>query len=417
MTDLLTASSRRTASPGAAAEHVRRPLWLGAAIGGTLAALGVLAGCMGLGLVGWFASDAGAHGDTRDAIRVGADAWLLAHGAPLHLAAATISLVPLGLTLLCGYVTFRLGRWAALTSSAEDTGSVSAVGLSTVVFAGLYAVVAVVTAVLASTESAETSLGRAFAGGFLLAVLAGGAGLVSTSEAGVVLRDRVPVTVRAAVRGGLAVTLLVVAAGAVLGVAALLADFGTAANVLSRLHPDAAGAALYTVVVAGVAPNVALFGSSYLLGPGFAVGTGTAVSPAAVVLGPVPAFPVLAALPAPGPAPSWAIALVALPVLLAGLAGVLVVRHHPALQLGTGALRGAAAGVLGGVMVTLLSHLAGGSVGPGRMADVGVPFAETLVAATVALGVGGLVGGVTAAWWLRRRAPESDPSTEDTVIL
>ena len=41
-------------------------------------------------------------------------------------------------------------------------------------------------------------------------------------------------------------------------------------------------------------------------GPGFAVGTGTGVSPSGVVLGPLPAYPPFAALPAPGDAPGWA---------------------------------------------------------------------------------------------------------------
>ena len=68
-------------------------------------------------------------------------------------------------------------------------------------------------------------------------------------------------------------------------------DLGTAATVLSRLHADGPGSALYTVVVAMLAPNAALLGGSYLLGPGFAVGTASIVSPTTVVLGPLPAFP------------------------------------------------------------------------------------------------------------------------------
>ena len=71
-------------------------------------------GCMALGLVGWFASDAGGHGDTRDAIRVGADALAARPRRHLHLAtgavSATVTAIPLGLTLLCAYVAHRLGR-------------------------------------------------------------------------------------------------------------------------------------------------------------------------------------------------------------------------------------------------------------------------------------------------------------------
>ena len=424
MTDLLSAASNRIAPAKGTDPSARRPLWLSAGFAGVVASGAVLVGLMALGLVGWFASDAGAHGDTRDALRVGADAWLLGHGAHLRLDGATVTVVPLGLSIFCVYVAFRLGRWASLTSAPED---LAGTGLAAVVLAGLYGVVAVVTAVLASLESAELTLGRAFVGGFVVALVGGGAGLLTSSGAWAVLRARVPETVRAVLGGALAIVLLFLAAGSTLVVAALLLDLGEAANVLSRLHPDAAGGALYTVVVAGVAPNAALLGGAYLLGPGFAVGTGTIVSPAMVVMGPVPAFPLLAALPAAGPGPAWATALVGVPVLLAAVAGVLVVRRHPDPGFEVGAGRGLAAGVLGGVLVALLVHTAGGSVGPGRMADLGAPFAEVLLAASAALGIGGLVGGVAATWWLRRRMSGADigaqvgwgrdPSTEDTVRL
>lgn len=418
MTDLLTAATHRIAPARGAGPDARRPLWLSAGFAGVVASGAVLLGCMALGLVGWFASDAGAHGDTRDALRVGADAWLLAHGAQLQLDGATITVVPLGLAAFCGYVTFRLGRWASLTSAPED---LSGTGLAAVVLAGLYGVVAVVTAVLASLESAEVTLGRAFVGGVLLGLLGGGAGLLASSAAGADLWARVPETARVVATGAVSVVLLLVAAGATLVVVALLLDLGEAANVLSRLHPDAAGGGLFTAVVAGVSPNAALLGSAYLLGPGFAVGTGTIVSPALVVLGPVPAFPLLAALPSVGPGPAWASGLVGVPVLLAGVAAAVVVRRHPAPAYEVGAGRGLASGVLGGVLVALLVQVAGGSVGPGRMADVGAWFADVLVAATVACGAGGLVGGVVATWWLRRGGRGGDagraPSTEDTVIL
>ncbi len=299
----------------------------------------VLMGCMALGLVGWFAADAGSHGDTRDAIRVGADGWLLAHGAHLHLAtgavSATVTAVPLGLTLLCVYVAHRLGLWAARTSAVEDPGTVL---LGTVVMSGLYGVVALLTAVLAATATAESSLLRAFAGGFAVAFVGGGSGILAGSREVVDWRSKVPETVRAVLKGGLAATLLLTAASAGLLAVALLLDLGSAANVLSRLHTDATGGLLYTALVAAVAPNAVLLTGSYLLGPGFAVGTGTVVSPAAVVLGPVPAFPLLAALPSEGTQPGWLSVLVALPVLAGALAAVLVVRRFPAYGFETGAV-------------------------------------------------------------------------------
>jgi hypothetical protein len=38
---------------------------------------------------------------------------------------------------------------------------------------------------------------------------------------------------------------------------------------------------------------------------------------------------------------------------------------------------------------------------------VGAAVSETCVAAVVAMGVGGLVGGVAMTWWLRRRGATS----------
>ena len=62
---------------------------------------------------------------------------------------------------------------------------------------------------------------------------------------------------------------------------------------------------------------------------------------------------------------------------------------------------GFGSGALGGVLVTVLVAMAGGAVGPGRMADVGADLLPTLLAATLSLGLGGLLGGV-ATWWARR---------------
>jgi len=360
---------------------------------------------MAVGIAGWFASEAGSHGDTRDAIRVGADGWLLAHGGQLELTSAAVSVIPLGLTLLCAYTTFRMGRWAGATSSVEDGPGLI---LGAAVLAGVYAIVATLTGVLASLDAAQPHLGRVFVGGFVLAAVAGGPGLLAGSGRWPAWRERVPDFVLAVCTGAASVVLLMLASGALLVSVALVLDLGSAANVLSRLHTGVAGGLLYTVVVAAVAPNAILLGGAYLLGPGFAVGTGTLVSPSAVALGPMPAFPLLAALPDDGPTPWWTAGLMAAPVLLAAAAAALMLRKHPVAQYTRGALRGLGAGVLGAAVFSVLTGLAGGSVGPGRMADVGAPLAQTTLAAGVAMGLGGLVGAVAMTWWLRRGMGTSD---------
>jgi hypothetical protein len=274
--------------------------------------------------------------------------------------------------------------------------------LGALVLSGVYALVSLMTALLASTQQAEVSLVGSFLGGFVVAVLGGGSGLLRGCRRSLDWPALVPQALRAVAVGAVAAVLLLVAVSSVLLAVALLLDLGTAANVLSRLHADVSGGLLYTALVAAVAPNAVLLSGSYLLGPGFAVGTGTLVSPGAVTLGPVPAFPLLAALPSEGTQPAWLSALVVAPVLASVVGVVVMLRRHPAFTYNSGALRGLGAGVLGGVLVTVLVALAGGAVGPGRMVDVGADLLDTVISATVAMGVGGLFAGVGATWWARR---------------
>lgn len=405
MTDLLTGTTRRSPAEGSA--DGGRPLAIGAGLAGAFAAGSMLLVCMALGLAGWFASEAGSHGDTRDALRVGADAWLLAHGSQLDMSGVTITMIPLGLTVFCGYVAFRMGRWAGLTSAVEDACSML---LGSTVLAGVYGVTATLTAVLASLEQARPHPGLAFVGGFVLSFLAGGLGIVAGSGRWEAWKTRVPQSALAIGSGAAASILLMFAASAVLVFVALLLDFGAAANVLSRLHTDVPGGLLYTLIVAAVVPNAVLLAGAYLTGPGFLVGTGTIVSPSAVVLGPVPAFPLLAALPDEGPTPEWLIVLVVVPVLIGAVASAFSMRRYPVPNYEVGALRGLVLGALGGAGFGLLATLAGGSVGPGRMSDIGAVAAQTVLAAGVATGVGGLVGGLAMTWWVRRRS--SAPETE-----
>ncbi len=184
-------------------------------------------------------------------------------------------------------------------------------------------------------------------------------------------------------------------------VVAFVLDFSTAANVVSQLHADAGAVLLMTLVTIGVAPNAMLFSSSYLLGPGFTVGTGTTVSTGAVVLGPLPMFPLLAALPDQGPQPWWTEWLMLIPVLLAAYVAGRVQRDRPVLAWDQAAIRGCAGGIAAGIALAALSLLAGGAVGPGRMAQVGPDAFEVLLHAITSFGIGGVVGAVAVCWWQR----------------
>jgi hypothetical protein len=396
MTDLLSpASSRAAAGPRQAA----RPLALGALVAGVGAPAVALSLLWFVGLVGWYADEGGSNGTTTSVLRVAADAWLLAHGSPLTLRDAVVTASPLGLTLLCGYLTYRLARRAG---AATDVDSLRTVGLGTVVLAGSYAAVALLTSVLAGVPAAQPGMGQAFLGGAVVGGVFGGAGLVRGAGRLGELRRLIPVPALS-IGYAAAVTVLVMAAlGALLTAVGLVVHWSAAVEVVDALGLDLTGGLMSLLLLAVLLPNVVLLASTYLLGSGFAFGAGTVVSPAEVALGPVPSVPVLAALPADGWAPGWAIAFLAVPVLAAALAAFLVGRTIPTSSYQAAAVRGLGGGALAGLLLTVAASWAGGAIGPGRMAVVGVSFGETLMASVWALAVGAVLGALPATWSARR---------------
>lgn len=410
MTDLLRPSAKATARPAAAGPRPR-PLALAAAGAGLLSPAVLLSVAWVVGLVGWFASDGGSHGTPRSVLRLGADAWLLAHGARIDTYDATLTAAPLGLTVLAAYVTFRAARAAAVSSATDD---LRGVGLGAVVLAGTYGTAALLTAVLASTPAVQPSLGLAFVGGCAMGTLAGGPGLLVGSGLLRPLWRSWSADVRAVLLGASVTPLLLLVLGAVAVAGSLVVHGSDAANVLTRLRPDVTGGILSVLLLAALTPNLMLLAAAYLLGPGFAVGTDTLVSPSEVVLGPVPAVPVLAALPAEGAGPTWSWALLGVPVLAAAVAAWAVHRAVPTRSWWHATARALAGALAGAVLLAVAVALAGGSVGSGRMADLGAPFLDVLVAALTAFATGGVLGALAATWWRRRRIPaEEDTADRD----
>ncbi len=97
MTSLLPAPrrTRPAGEPRADAAH-RRPLVLLAFLAGVVAAASTLLVCLAGGVVGWFLTDAGAHGAPRDGLRIGALGWLMAHGSGVQVAGTHVTAAPLG---------------------------------------------------------------------------------------------------------------------------------------------------------------------------------------------------------------------------------------------------------------------------------------------------------------------------------
>jgi hypothetical protein len=391
----------------------RRPLVLVATAGGVVAAGSTLLVCLAAGVAGWFLSDGGSHGTPRDGLRTGALAWLLGHGSGVRVDGVQVSVVPLGLTLLCVWALWRTGLRVGTSVSGHgpDAEGIAdgqrdlVVPWSAALLTAGYVVTAVAVATLAATPSTAPSTPAAVLWSLLLCGLVGLPAVAVGSGRAAIWTAALPPTVLAslAVARRLLVAWVVVALG--FFVVALASDFSTAANVMSQLGGGGGAVALMTLVSLLVLPNVMLFSSAFLLGPGFSVGTGTLVAPGSVVLGPLPSFPLLAALPSEGDGPGWGGWLVLLPPLVAFAAAAWSQWVWPTAYYVEGAVRGAAGGVTAGVLLALATSLAGGAVGPGRMADVAPYTFEVLLHAVTAFGLGGLLGGLAVTWWQRRTMP------------
>lgn len=419
MTSLLSQidgrAAARAGTDGSTDPRHRRPLVVLATLGGVVAAGSVLLVCLAIGVAGWFVSDAGTHGQPRDALQVGALGWLMAHGSGISVDGVAVTAVPLLLTLLCAWSVWRVALRVgdsisghgpdadAIADGARDWTVPTALGF----FMLGYAVVASVTLTLAATPQTAPSTGHTLLWSAGLTVLVGGPALAIGSGRASIWATFLPGSVRATLATCVAVVRLHLLVAAVVLVAALVADLDTAANVLSQLPLDAGEATLFVLASVLVVPNAVLFSGSYLLGPGFAVGTGTVVSPTVVALGPLPMFPLLAALPDGGATSAWTPYLMAVPLLVAAVAAARAQRRHPTLRWEEGALRACSGGVGAGAVVGVLATVAGGAVGPGRM-QVVEPFAsDVMVHAITTFGIGGLFGGLAMTWWQRRTARQA----------
>jgi hypothetical protein len=325
----------------------------------------------------------------QQSVRPSLAIWLLAHGVPIAVANERITLMPLALTALAAWRLARAGVHAGRATGAHRRRGVRPSLMAAASVAICYGGLGSAAAMFARNPAVSPWRAGLGLAGFALVAATGGA--LAQSRGARARVARLPAVLTDAVRTAAVAALLVVAAGAV-AAGVLLAVHGAAASVLLRsYHAGVLGQAGITVLCLAYAPNLAVWAASYLLGPGFIVGAGSLVSPGAVTIGPLPALPVLAALPG-GPTRGVATAVITVPFLTSAGAGWWLGRRRAGA--GRGGVLGAAvgAGLVGGVLLGLAARASSGSLGTGRLAQMGPdPWRVTLIASAV-IGVGALVG-------------------------
>jgi hypothetical protein len=403
MTDLLSRPVTPTADPAPPRRsNASLPALYGLAAAVWTAAIGLIT-LVAVSVGGWFAADSGTFGD---AIRVGGLAWLVGNGSGLELRSASLTLMPLGALLSLGWMVHRAGRWVG-SRVVDPTWPELAVATAAISIG--YAASAAVVATAANSTAAHVSLPRAVAATFLLGVLFGGLGTLRGAGRLGDLGALLPEEARAAGAGGVAGGLALVAASAALLTASLVLHFSTAVTLAEGMHAGLVGGAIATLISLALVPNGMLFAGAFLAGPGFAVGSGTVIAPGDVSTGPLPGFPLLAAVPRSASTPWLEVVLLLVPVAAGALAGLLAVRRFPVFAIDAAALRGALAGLVAGGGFGLLALLSGGSVGPGRMQEVG-PGPSALLVCALACAVGGAIAGAGSRWIQASRASTASVS-------
>ena len=389
----MTETLQRPARPSPAQSHGRSS---GIVLAGLRAAL--VAGLLGLLVVvvpvlALWAVDERAGAGLADAVRTGAQLWLVAHGASLEVPGGAYGLTPLGLLAVPGWLLLRAGRAPGSGSPDPDRPDPRGLLQHAAAVAVPYATLTGTVALLSATDAVAATLVSAVLSPLLLAgtaVIVGGRARLRAA----------PAYLLGLMRPVLVATAALVGAGALLAGASLAVHLPRAAELAGSSEPGVVGGLGLLLAGLALVPNAVLWGASWLAGPGFAVGAGTAVGPFGHELGPVPALPLLAALPGGG-LPGWVGVLVlAVPVTAGLLAGLLVHRTEPDASAMRTACRSALVGAVTGAVWAVLAWGSGGPVGGERLAQVGPDPGSVGVA--VALSVG--AGAVVCASVLRYRA-------------
>ena len=387
---------------------------------------------VGLGLGLFFAPltlvwafDEGFSTDLVVSWAIAVDGWLLGHGVPLTFSldpvlaqslglgeltttfVVDIALLGIGLlTLLWGY---RIGRRSGTRIYPVSTWFLAVGTLVGVTFVMVFFLP--IHMVSVSMMDALVRPALFLATGLALATWVG-----SRAPGGRVLDSALPDSLLAVLRTGIkagGASVLGLLSVASIAVAILLvASFGSVISLYESLQPGTWGIIALSMAQLALLPTAIIWSALWMVGPGFALGTGALVSPVGTTLQIVPALPLLGIIP--DDVPAGALIIVALPLLVSFMAGVgattMLLGEKPGqlwrdvhstelyrqplvLVLCASVLAGAVTALGGFVLASLTS----GAAGPGRFITVGADPGQVALWWGVEAGVGVALGLISGA--------------------
>jgi hypothetical protein len=356
---------------------------------------------------------------------IAVDGWMLGHGVPLTFTldatlaqslslgesdstfVVDIALLGVGLlTLLWGY---RIGRRSGTRVYPVSTWFVAVGTLVALSFAMVFFLPAHMVTMTVLDALVRPVL-------FLAAGLALATWVGSRAPGGRVLEGVLPQALLAVMRTGVktagASVLGLIGVTAVVIAGLVLLSFGTLVTLYEALQPGVWGIITLSIAQLALLPTAIIWGALWMVGPGFAVGTGALVSPLGTTVQAVPALPLLGIIPSSPPA--GAIMIVAVPLAVSFVAGVAATtmllgrtpgklwrdvgdtefHHQPLVQV---LAASAVAGLLGSVGGFVLASITSGAAGPGRFQNVGADPAQIALWWGLEIFVGVVLGLLSGA--------------------
>jgi hypothetical protein len=358
--------------------------------------------------IGWILTS-DSYTEFTSALQVGIAVWLYAHAVPLGTATMTLSIPPLVLTLLMLLMMRRAMKWAVRSTIITNPAGMLLLIAS---MAGSYAVIALGLSVMVSS-GLLVNASRLLIATFGWAVLAGVWGIAkSPGQAGptnkrvfitstertqrriralaphdvlIEMWNALSVTLRLSVVTALRSLALTGVFAAIFALVILITRFSEIVAVISILSNQLPSQLAVVALTILYLPTVVVWYASLLIGPGFVVGGGSAITLITQLVGPLPALPFLAAIPTQLP---WAVRLLlVVPALSAFVVSSRAIKRvHFVTFVATTSL-------VAGLMMMWFGILTSGAMGSGRFENVGSSPLQLLLWTTLWTAVGLVVRG------------------------
>jgi hypothetical protein len=193
-----------------------------------------------------------------------------------------------------------------------------------------------------------------------------------------------------AFRAGTAITVMLLMVSAFTIAVLIAVSWIDITRLYESVQVSILGAVVLTLGQLTLVPNLVVYGASWLTGVGFSIGAGSVISPLGSQVGPLPAIPILGALPV-GQLEFGMVSIAV--VLVAAFIATLAIRKSAdeirfefATAWSAAVSLGLSIALVAASQMGLLALIASGSAGPGRLAQVGV--SPWLVAAVLFVEVG-----------------------------